>query len=239
MPPRITRVRHVAIACRDIEESLRFYRDALGLAVVASQEDAQGRKTATLPAGRSAVLLIEAGEDRGIDHLAFDAEGAELPRAGQMLEPDEHLGANMALFPAIEAPPAPQSHVECIDHVVVSSGDSATVAAHFRDALGLEIKRTMARPGTNNHLEFGKLHDVVLEFAGPPTPRPGPVKAAFWGIVFTVDDIDFMSRAIREAGYPVGDPKAAVQPGAKICGVKSGTSGVPLALIQYNALPVS
>jgi hypothetical protein len=35
----------------------------------------------------------------------------------------------------------------------------------------------------------------------------------------------------------VGDPHPAVQPGAKLAGIKSGTNGVPIALIQYNALP--
>lgn len=238
MPPRVTRVRHVALACRDADETLRFYRDTLGLTVVADQIDGAGRRTLTLPVGLSALLVIETGEEKGIDHLAFDTDDATLPRAGTTLGPDAHLGLPMRLFPAITPPPAPPGHALNIDHVVIASGDSATVAAHFRDELGLEIKRTMARPGTNSHLEFGKLFDLTLEFAGPPEPRPGPVKGAFWGLVFTVDDIDAVVETVRAAGYPVDDPKPAVQPGAKIAGVKAGTGGVPFALIQYGALSV-
>lgn len=125
-----------------------------------------------------------------------------------------------------------------IDHIVISSNDSAATAKLFAENLGLEIKRTMSRPGTRAHLEFAKLKDVVLEFAGPGDVKPyDEVSAKLWGIVFAVDDIDHAVRVTREAGYPVDDPRPAIQPGAKIAGVKSGTAGVPFAFIQYNAIP--
>jgi catechol 2,3-dioxygenase-like lactoylglutathione lyase family enzyme len=233
--PPLRRVRHIAIAC-PVEPALRFYRDALGLSVVADGPDASGRRSVTLPVGLSAILLVDDSDERGIDHLAFDVEDEDVPRSGQPLDAASHLGLRLSLYPAITPPPAPEGRVKNIDHVVIASGDSAKVAAHFRDALGLEIKRTMTRPGTNAHLEFGKLYDVTIEFVGPPEPRPGPLTAAAWGIVFTVDDIDFVADALRSAGYPVDEPRTAVQPGAKIAGVKTGSGGVPLALIQYNAL---
>jgi predicted enzyme related to lactoylglutathione lyase len=94
----------------------------------------------------------------------------------------------------------------------------------------------MTRPGTNAHLEFAKLVDVVLEFGGPPEPKAGPLEARIWGMVFTVADIDATVARLRENGYPVTEPKPAVQPGARIAMVKEGTGGVPFALIQYNAL---
>ncbi len=122
-----------------------------------------------------------------------------------------------------------------IDHVVISSGDSAAVANHFRDKLEIEIKRTMTRPGTGAHLEFAKLVDVILEFAGPGEPRPGPVVAKYCGIVFCVTDIHEAVKRTREAGIRCDDPKTAIQPGALIAGVKESTGGVPFAFIQYNA----
>jgi catechol 2,3-dioxygenase-like lactoylglutathione lyase family enzyme len=232
-----TRVRHVGLAVKSIDETLRFYRDTLGVPVVAD-ETRDGVRSVTLPVGLSAVLLTETGEDRGIDHLAFDSPEPGVPRAGLALAATEHFGLSIRLFPQITPPPGPAGHVECIDHVVIGSGDSATVAAHFRDALGIPIKRTMSRPGTQSHLEFAKLFDVVLEFGGPPAPRPGPIEAKFWGLVFTVDDIDAVVADCRAAGYETTDPRPAVQPGAKISAVKHGTGGVPFALIQYNALPI-
>lgn len=124
-----------------------------------------------------------------------------------------------------------------IDHVVIAANDSAAVARHFARTYGIEIKRTMSRPGTGAHLEFAKLEEVVLEFAGPGTPPEGEeVRARLGGFVLAVQDIEEAVSRIRAAGYDVTDPKPAVQPGAKIATVKSGTHGVPLAMIQYNAI---
>jgi hypothetical protein len=126
-----------------------------------------------------------------------------------------------------------------IDHIVISSNDSGTVAQTFADNLGIEIKRKMIRPGTSAQLAFAKLQEVILEFAGPPEVKPGEeVKARLWGLVVAVDDIDSAVAHLRDLGYNVGDPSKAVQPGAKIATVKAGTAGVPFAMIQYNALPI-
>lgn len=126
-----------------------------------------------------------------------------------------------------------------IDHIVISSNDSGTVAQTFADNLGIEIKRKMIRPGTSAQLAFAKLQEVILEFAGPPEVKPGEeVKARLWGMVLAVEDIEAAVASLREKGYTVSDPSKAVQPGAKIASVKGGTSGVPFAVIQYNAMPV-
>ena len=123
-----------------------------------------------------------------------------------------------------------------IDHVVISSNHSAKTAELFSKTYDIEIKRTMSRPGTGAHMEFAKLDEVVLEFAGPGEPPEGEdPRARLSGFVFAVDDIDAAVKTIREAGYEVTEPKPAVQPGAKIAAVKSGTNGVPFALIQYGA----
>ncbi|MGE0598372.1 MAG: VOC family protein [Dehalococcoidia bacterium] len=126
-----------------------------------------------------------------------------------------------------------------IDHIVISSNDSGTVAQTFADNLGIEIKRKMIRPGTSAQLAFAKLQEVILEFAGPPQVTPGDeVKAKLWGMVLAVEDIEQAVGELRSKGYEVTEPSKAVQPGAKIATVKGGTSGVPFAIIQYNAMPV-
>ncbi len=126
-----------------------------------------------------------------------------------------------------------------IDHIVISSNDSAATAKLFSENYGIEIKRVMSRPGTGAHLEFAKLDEVVLEFAGPGEVKSyDEVKARIGGVVLTVTDIDAAVAHLRGLGYDVSDARPAVQPGAKISAVKAGTHGVPFALIQYNALPV-
>ncbi len=126
-----------------------------------------------------------------------------------------------------------------IDHIVIASNDSAATAKLFAENLGIEIKRVMSRPGTGAHLEFAKLDEIVLEFAGPGEVKPyDEVKARFGGLVLTVEDIDAAVAHLRGLGYDVSDARPAVQPGARISAVKAGTHGVPFALIQYNAIPV-
>ena len=121
----------------------------------------------------------------------------------------------------------------------VNVNDSGTVAQTFADNLGIEIKRKMIRPGTSAQLAFAKLQEVIIEFAGPPEVKPGEeVRAKLWGMVLAVDDIERAVAELRDKGYTVSDPSQAVQPGEKIAAVKGGTSGVPFAVIQYNALPV-
>ncbi|WP_322795981.1 VOC family protein [Tepidiforma sp.] len=125
-----------------------------------------------------------------------------------------------------------------IDHIVISSNNSEAVAETFARNLGIEIKRTMSRPGTGARLAFARLQEVILEFAGPPQPNlDEEVKARLWGMVLAVEDIRAAVERLRGLGYTVGDPSPAVQPGALIATVKSGTCGVPFALIQYNAIP--
>ena len=125
-----------------------------------------------------------------------------------------------------------------IDHIVVASNNSAATAKLFSENLGIEIKRVMSRPGTGAHMEFAKLQEIVLEFAGPGQPPEGEEpKARLGGFVLAVGDIDAAVATLRKRGVDVGDAHPAVQPGAKIAGIRAGTHGVPLALIQYNAMP--
>ena len=64
-------------------------------------------------------------------------------------------------------------------------------------------------------------------------PDDDDIKARLGGIVLAVDDMDGAIAHLRDAG----DPHPAVQPGAVFAAIKSGTHGMPLGLIQYNAIP--
>ena len=229
----LTRIDHIGIASNDLESAVTFYSEMLDLP---AGEIGEGEFAGIeIPVGKSAIRIRKAGdgESEGITYLAFEDDSA---REAAWLEPNDNHGLRIAVVPPDGQITVGRHNVECIDHVVITSADSARCAAHFKNHLGIEIKRAMTRPGTGAHLEFAKLVDVVLEFGGPPEPKPGPLNARIWGMVFTVKDIDGTVAHLRDNGYPVTEPKAAVQPGAKIAMVKEGTGGVPFALIQYNAL---
>lgn len=278
----LKKIHHVGVVVQSADEALKFYRDALGLAVTDDRviED-QGVRGVLLGIGGSEIELLEPTRDdtgvakflasrgEGMHHICFEsddvdkeldaarAKGLQLidekPREGLagmicFLHPKANHGVLVEFATPIgggsthHAAAVPQTGVGAthIDHIVVSSNDSAATAKLFADNFNIEIKRTMSRPGTRAHLEFAKLQEVVLEFAGPGDVQPyDEVKAKLSGFVLAVADIDGAVASLRSRGVDVGEPHAAVQPGAKLAGIKSGTNGVPLALIQYNALPVA
>src|SRR5262249_60676786 len=95
-PPMLTRVHHVGLVVRRLEDGLAFWQDALGLRVSkkATVVD-QGVKAALLPIGRSEIELLEpidpAGgvakflekRGEGLHHVCFETPdvGGELARA--------------------------------------------------------------------------------------------------------------------------------------------------------------
>jgi len=87
-PSTGTRIAHVGIAVRDLEEILPFYRDVLGLPEV-QLDDADGARIAGLEAGESLVELLEAESAEspigrfverrgpGIHHICFAVDDLE------------------------------------------------------------------------------------------------------------------------------------------------------------------
>jgi methylmalonyl-CoA/ethylmalonyl-CoA epimerase len=81
------KIDHLGIAVRSISDSLRFYREALGLELAGSEtvED-QGVKVALLPAGESRIELLEpfsedtpvgrfiARRGEGLHHICYEVD---------------------------------------------------------------------------------------------------------------------------------------------------------------------
>lgn len=88
MPPNVRGFTHVSLSVRDLDESLAFYRDKLGLPVLAEPYDGvvfDGREAMVL-AGRTALCLqahnANGGDDfdptrTGLDHISFAVNGLE------------------------------------------------------------------------------------------------------------------------------------------------------------------
>jgi methylmalonyl-CoA/ethylmalonyl-CoA epimerase len=110
VPRRATRIAHVGIAVRALDEILPFYRDLLGLPEVAL-DDADGARIAGLEAGDTLVELLEARHPEspigkfvakrgaGIHHICFavdDLDGtlARCRSAGlRLIDETPRLGA--------------------------------------------------------------------------------------------------------------------------------------------------
>lgn len=111
-PPtsRGTRIAHIGVAVRALDELLPFYRDVLGLADV-PLDDSDGARIAGLAAGESLVELLEPAEPGspiekyitkrgpGIHHICFAVEDldAALERCREagvrLIDEDPRMGA--------------------------------------------------------------------------------------------------------------------------------------------------
>lgn len=130
----------------------------------------------------------------------------------------------------VPPPPAPGAHrngVTAIDHVVVTSPDGGRTTAAL-EAAGLEPRRT--RTHGSRRQTFFRLGPVILELVAPCEPDGSGEPARFWGIAFTVDDLDATAALL---GDRIGSIKDAVQPGRRIASLRreAGLS-VPIAFMS-------
>lgn len=74
---KITKINHVGIAVKDIEEALKFWRDAMGIELQHIEEvESQKVKVAFLQVGESEVELLEAtAEDTGVAKFITEKGG--------------------------------------------------------------------------------------------------------------------------------------------------------------------
>ncbi|HOR00846.1 MAG TPA: methylmalonyl-CoA epimerase [Anaerolineae bacterium] len=61
----LNKIDHIGIAVRNLDEALRFYRDALGLEVEIEEVPAQQVRVAMLPIGESRIELLESTSPDG------------------------------------------------------------------------------------------------------------------------------------------------------------------------------
>lgn len=107
----ITRVHHVGVVVRDMEQAMRFYRDLLGLPVhkVEVMHD-QGVKAALLQVGTSEIELLEPvvadngvaryleRKGEGLHHICFEVDdverdlGALKSRGTEMIDQQTRIG---------------------------------------------------------------------------------------------------------------------------------------------------
>jgi hypothetical protein len=115
-----------------------------------------------------------------------------------------------------------------IDHVVVLTPDlERTTAALAR--IDVERRRIREVETDDGFLRQGffRFGEVILEAVEHPRIEPGP--ARFWGITFTVADLDACATLL---GDSLGSIRDAVQPGRRIATVRSSAGlGLPVALI--------
>ncbi len=126
------------------------------------------------------------------------------------------------------------NHITRIDHVVLRVPSVSAVSERMEEWFGVPTKRTMERG--EQAFAFMRPGDVVIEVIGPKSggePRSGRIA----GLAFEVKGIDDLTDRVRAAGYPIGEPHAALQGGRIVSIHHSGACGVPVAFIDFAGSP--
>ena len=109
----LTKINHIGIAVKSLDESLPFYRDNLGMAFAGIEEVAEQKvRVAMLQVGESKIELLEATSDDspvakfiekngpGIHHLAYEVNDIEaaiarlLAEGARMIDDKPRVGAH-------------------------------------------------------------------------------------------------------------------------------------------------
>lgn len=181
--------------------------------------------------GTVRIRCVGAGDERGRGIVGWDlAPGGAavegLPTLPEHGLPDATDPDTGTADPRSPAPPHPNGVVQ-LDHLVLVTPDLGRTTAALERA-GIAARRTR-EAGRGRLQRFFRLGEVVLELVGPVEPA-GDGPATFWGLAFSVDDID--ATAAHLAGR-ISTPKPAVQPGRRIATLRAGDAvSVPVAFLS-------
>ena len=142
------KVDHIGIATPKIEEALGFWRDALGLSVVHTEEVAeQGVRVAMLPVGEPRVELLEPTHDEspvakflrkrgaGVHHVAVSVDDIRAAlarlkaRGARLIDEEPRVGAGGCLVAFVHPQSAGGVLLELVEH-------TAEGAAHATEGQG-------------------------------------------------------------------------------------------------------
>jgi methylmalonyl-CoA/ethylmalonyl-CoA epimerase len=118
-----------------------------------------------------------------------------------------------------------------IDHVVMHVPSVDAACRRFEEYFGVPTKRRFERGPRS--FAFMRPGEVIIEVIGPNDGGDAE-SGRIAGLAFEVKDIDELAASLKEKGYPIGDPHAALQGGRIVSVHHSGACGVPVAFIDFS-----
>ena len=181
-------------------------------------------------AGHVRVHLV--GRDNGKRILSWSLRGLPRPEeSGETTTDIDGLPTTTSESELCE-PAVHDNRVMLIDHIVLMTPNQQRTIATFA-ALGVPAKRTRETDtyGAPFLQTFFRAGEVIIELIGPETPS-GDGPAAFFGLAYTVDDLDRLAETL---GDGVGEIKDAVQPGRRITTLRHRDFDVSVATAFMSA----
>ena len=172
----------------------------------------------------------------GVEHRLLGAEAGNgvIGWAVTGIDPDttEIDGVRTTVVDHHETPATPDhaNRVFRIDHLVLHTTDTPRTAAALTE-VGLSQRggRTTNSAGDEVDMTFFWCGDVLLEIAGPRSPKAESSPARISGIAYSSDDLDATVALLGERSTT---PVDAVQPGRRIAALtKKAGSTVPMAFM--------
>jgi hypothetical protein len=130
--------------------------------------------------------------------------------------------------PSDGPPPEHPNGSLAIDHLVLVTPDLSRTIATVEALLATPLKRTRDSDagGAPMRQAFFRLGEVILEVVGSPEPNPAGGRSRFYGLAFTVADLEATKSLL---GDLMGTPKPAVQHGRAISTIKE-SAGLRVAV---------
>jgi catechol 2,3-dioxygenase-like lactoylglutathione lyase family enzyme len=254
----IYELNHFGIVVRDLEASLRFYRELFGAEVVFRS---------VIPSTRTDVVYLqiaggmiellhpaETSDDEvfGITHIAFlsdalDDDYARLTRGGCVgLVPPKVAGTGVGRLAFLSDPNGARVELlerdvrmrdGVIDHPIVQAFDHYSVIADDRGAalrfygelLGMRSLVTLRIPADEVTIDYLNYGYDVLELLSRPTPSGDPI---FSHIAFRVDSVEAAADAFGAAGVDLASDPRPAGTGLGMIGVVRDPDGVAIELLD-------
>jgi methylmalonyl-CoA epimerase len=143
------KIEHIGIATHNIDEALKFWRDALGLSVLETEEVAeQGVRVAMLPLGEPRVELLEPTSESspvakflqkrgaGIHHIAVRVDdiraalGHLKEQGARLIDETPRVGAGGCLVAFVHPAAAGGVLLELVEHTAASRHESHATVGH-------------------------------------------------------------------------------------------------------------
>jgi methylmalonyl-CoA/ethylmalonyl-CoA epimerase len=199
---------HLALLSDDVDKQIESLREAAVLL-----EDHEPREGFT---GRLSYLSPLAFDGALIEVVQPETQGAGKKTEGGLADWRDDL--------------APW-RITRIDHVVLRVPSVDAACKRFEEYFGVPTKRSFERGAML--FAFLRPGDVVIEVIGP-NDGGDPESGRIAGLAFEVKGIDALAESLREKGYTVGEPHAALQGGRIVSVHHSGACGVPVAFIDFS-----
>jgi catechol 2,3-dioxygenase-like lactoylglutathione lyase family enzyme len=127
-------------------------------------------------------------------------------------------------------PPASETAVAGLDHIVIRTRDPDRAAALYGARLGLDMR--LDRRVMDRRLMFFRCGDAIVEVVHDTTISDD--RDRLWGLSWRVADADAAHARLAAAGLDVSDVRAGMKPGTRVFTVRDKTCGVPTLMIEAS-----